>query len=69
MPICGQKISESVLDDLPGIGGSRGAALLKRLDWCIGCARQRWMKFSRCPSVKSATALKAFLETRPKSSK
>ena len=66
-----KKISESVLDDLPGIGGSRKAALLKQFR---SVHRLRSATLDEIQQVhgfgkKSATALKAFLETRPKSSK
>lgn len=66
-----KKISESVLDDLPGIGGSRKAALLKQFG---SVHRLRSATLDEIQQVagfgkKSATALKAFLETRPKSSK
>ena len=66
-----KKISESVLDDLPGIGGSRKAALLKQFGSVHRLRSATLDEIQQVPGFgkKSATALKAFLETRPKSSK
>ena len=64
-----KKISESVLDDLPGIGGSRKAALLKKFGSVHRLRSASLEEIQQVPGFgkKSAMALKAFLETRPKS--
>ena len=66
-----KKISESVLDDLPGIGGSRKAALLKQFGSVSRLRSATLEEIQTVPGFgkKSATELKAFLQTRLKSSK
>ena len=66
-----KKISESILDELPGIGGSRKAALLKKFGSVQKLRKASLEEIQQVSGFgkKSATALKDFLESRPKSSK
>ena len=63
-----KKISESILDDLPGIGGNRKAALLKQFGSVHRLRGASLEEIQKVPGFgkKSAIALKAFLETRTK---
>ena len=66
-----KKISESILDELPGIGSSRKAALLKKFGSVQQLRKANIEDIQQVPGFgkKSAEALKAFLRTRPKSGK
>ncbi len=66
-----KKISESILDELPGIGGSRKAALLKKFGSVQRLRKASLEDIQQVPGFgkKSAAALKEFLEIRPKSAK
>jgi len=66
-----KKISESILDELPGIGGSRKAELLKRFGSVQQLRKASLEEIQQVPGFgkKSAKALKNFLRMRPKSSK
>ena len=66
-----KKISESILDELPGIGDSRKAALLKKFGSVQRLRKASLEDIQQLPGFgkKSAEALKAFLETRTKSGK
>lgn len=62
-----RKISESILDEFPGIGAARKAALLKKFG---SLARLRLATVEQLAEVsgfggKAAAELKAFLEARP----
>ena len=63
-----KKISESILDDLPGIGGNRKAALLKQFGSVHRLRGASLEEIQKVPGFgkKSAITLKAFLETRTK---
>ena len=63
-----KKLSESILDDLPGIGGNRKAALLKQFGSVHRLRGASLEEIQKVPGFgkKSAIALKAFLETRTK---
>ena len=66
-----KKISESILDELPGIGSSRKAALLKKFGSVQQLRKASIKDIQQVPGFgkKSAEALKAFLRTRPRSGK
>ena len=66
-----KKISESILDELPGIGGSRKAALLKKFGSVQQLRKASLEDIQQVPGFgkKSAEALKDFLGMRPKSAK
>ncbi len=66
-----KKISESILDELPGIGGSRKAALLKKFGSVQQLRKASLEDIQQGPGFgkKSAEALKDFLGMRPKSAK
>ena len=66
-----KKISESILDELPGIGGSRKAALLKKFGSVQQLRKASLEDIQQVPGFgkKSAEALKDFLRMRPKSAK
>ena len=66
-----KKISESILDELPGIGGSRKAALLKKFGSVQQLRKATLEDIQQVPGFgkKSAEALKDFLGMRPKSAK
>ena len=66
-----KKISESILDELPGIGASRKAALLKKFGSVQQLRKASLEEIQQVPGFgkKSAQALKAFLETRPAKTK
>ena len=66
-----KKISESILDELPGIGSSRKAALLKKFGSLQQLRKASIKDIQQVPGFgkKSAEALKAFLRTRPRSGK
>ena len=66
-----KKISESILDELPGIGSSRKAALLKKFGSVQQLRKASIDDIQQVPGFgkKSAEALKAFLRTRPRSGK
>ena len=66
-----KKISESILDELPGIGGSRKAALLKKFGSVQRLRKASLEDIQQVPGFgkKSAAALKEFLGIRPKSAK
>jgi excinuclease ABC subunit C len=66
-----KKISESILDELPGIGASRKAALLKQFGSVQQLRKASLEEIQQVPGFgkKSAQALKAFLETRPAKAK
>ena len=66
-----KKISESILDELPGIGGSRKAALLKKFGSVQQLRKASLEDIQQVPGFgkKSAGALKDFLGMRPKSAK
>lgn len=62
-----RKISESLLDDFPGIGEQRKAALLKRFGSVQRLRQATVEQIATVPGFggKAATALKAFLASRP----
>ena len=66
-----KKISESILDELPGIGDSRKAALLKKFGSVQRLRKASLEDIQQVPGFgkKSAEALKEFLGTRTKSGK
>jgi len=66
-----KKISESILDELPGIGSSRKAALLKKFGSVQQLRKASLEDIQQVPGFgkKSADALKGFLGTRTKSGK
>jgi len=66
-----KKISESILDELPGIGSSRKAALLKKFGSVQQLRKASLEDIQQVPGFgkKSAEALKGFLGTRTKSGK
>jgi len=66
-----KKISESILDELPGIGGSRKAALLKKFGSVQQLRKASLEDIQQVPGFgkKSAEALKNFLGMRSKSAK
>ncbi len=66
-----KKISESILDELPGIGGSRKAALLKKFGSVQQLRKASLEDIQQVPGFgkKSAKALKNFLGMRSKSAK
>ena len=66
-----KKISESILDELPGIGDSRKAALLKKFGSVQRLRKASLEDIQQVPGFgkKSAEALKDFLGTRTKSGK
>lgn len=66
-----KKISESILDELPGIGSSRKTALLKKFGSVQQLRKASIEDIQQVPGFgkKSAEALKAFLRTRPRSGK
>ena len=66
-----KKISESILDELPGIGASRKAELLKKFGSVQQLRKASLKEIQQVPGFgkKSAQALKAFLETRPAKTK
>ncbi|MDP6793796.1 MAG: excinuclease ABC subunit UvrC [Verrucomicrobiota bacterium] len=66
-----KKISESILDELPGVGASRKAALLKQFGSVQQLRKASLEEIQQVPGFgkKSAQALKAFLETRPAKAK
>ena len=66
-----KKISESILDELPGIGGNRKAALLKKFGSVQRLRKASLEDIQQVPGFgkKSAEALKEFLGTRTKSGK
>jgi len=66
-----KKISESILDELPGVGASRKAALLKQFGSVQQLRKASLEEIQQVPGFgkKSAQALKAFLETRPAKTK
>ena len=66
-----KKISESILDELPGIGSSRKAALLKKFGSVQQLRKASLQDIQQVPGYgkKSADALKGFLGTRTKSGK
>jgi len=66
-----KKISESILDELPGIGASRKAELLKKFGSVQQLRKASLEEIQQVPGFgkKSAQALKAFLETRPAKTK
>ena len=66
-----KKISESILDELPGIGDSRKAALLKKFGSVQRLRKASLEDIQQVPGFgkKSAAALKEFLGIRPKSAK
>ena len=45
-----KRISESVLDEFPGIGEARKAALLKKFGSVQRLRRRRWNKLPKCPA-------------------
>jgi excinuclease ABC subunit C len=61
-----KRISESILDEFPGIGGQRKAALLKRFGSVQRLRLATVEKIARVPGFggKAAAELKAFLEAR-----
>ena len=66
-----KKISESILDELPGIGDNRKAALLKKFGSVQRLRKASLKDIQQVPGFgkKSAEALKDFLGTRTKSGK
>jgi excinuclease ABC subunit C len=62
-----KKISESILDEFPGIGERRKAALLKRFGSIQRLRRATLEQIAEVPGFggKAASELKAFLEARP----
>ena len=66
-----KKISESILDELPGIGSSRKAALLKKFGSVQQLRKASLEDIQQVPGFgkNSAEALKDFLGMRPKSGK
>ena len=66
-----KKISESILDELPGIGSSRKAALLKKFGSVQQLRKASLEDIQQVPGFgkKSAELLKGFLGTRTKSGK
>jgi excinuclease ABC subunit C len=66
-----KKISESILDELPGIGESRKAALLKKFGSVQRLRKASLGEIQQVPGFgkKLAQALKEFLRTRPKSTR
>ena len=66
-----KKISESILDELPGIGSSRKAELLKKFGSVQQLRKASIEDIQQVPGFgkKSAEALKVFLKTRPRSGK
>ena len=63
-----KKISESVLDDLPGVGGSRKAALLKQFGSVHRLRDAPLEQIKQVPGIgeKSAIKIKDFLNRRLK---
>ena len=61
-----RKISESVLDEFPGIGAARKQALLKKFGSIHRLRLATVEQIAELPGIgsKSAEELKAFLETR-----
>ncbi|MFP6902347.1 MAG: helix-hairpin-helix domain-containing protein, partial [Verrucomicrobiia bacterium] len=61
-----KKISESVLDEFPGIGGSRKAALLKHFGSLQRLREASTEQITKVPGfgMKSAMALREYLDAR-----